>query len=163
MASILFVDDQPELISSAGAYLRLLGHRVEIAPGYAEGIAAIRREEPQILATDVMMPYGDGFMLLQQLHEIWPGTEAWVILLTTMGADGEPARDWSHTGCHPITIDAYVLKPFKPWQLVLTVEQMLYSRRTGGNPAEWKRACRAPSYDPDSELLARLNQIPAGS
>jgi CheY-like chemotaxis protein len=74
--SVLAVDDNPRFLEAARAV-------VEAAPGFSwaggassgrDALAAVGREEPDMVLVDVNMPGMDGFELAAELHRSHPGT-----------------------------------------------------------------------------------------
>jgi CheY-like chemotaxis protein len=124
MAYVLLVDDEPESITIASRYLASKGHRTAVLPDGREAIARLREEAPDVLVIETMMPFADGYMVLQELKQFYPDDRVSVIVITSIAADGEPLRDWSMAA-----IDSYVLAhrdaQAVAWQIVLTVEDLL--------------------------------------
>ena len=125
MAYVLLVDDEPESITIASRYLASKGHRTAVLPDGREAIARLREEAPDVLVIDTMMPFADGYMVIQELQQLYSRDHVSVIVLTRIAADGEPLRDWSMSA-----VDSYVLAhrdtQALAWQVVLTVEQLLH-------------------------------------
>ncbi len=68
MATVLVVDDEPEIRASLRGVLGDEGHRVLEADNGREALALIRAERPDLLLLDVWMPELDGIELLQILQ-----------------------------------------------------------------------------------------------
>jgi CheY-like chemotaxis protein len=125
MAYILLVDDEPEGVMLASGYLTGRGHRTEVVNDGRTAIARIRGGVPDILVTDIMLPFADGLMVIQELETLYPRGRVGIIVLTHVAADGEPLRDWTES-----TVDGYVLRHANAqvlaWQVVLAVEGCLH-------------------------------------
>ena len=68
MASVLVVDDEPDILLLHRLNLEAAGHRVVLA---ADGITALERiaeERPDVVVLDVMMPVLDGWGVLERLR-----------------------------------------------------------------------------------------------
>jgi two-component system nitrogen regulation response regulator NtrX len=73
MASVLIVDDEPNIRRMVGALLASEGYEVREAPDGAQGIAAATESEPDIALVDLMMPGElDGMAVLTALRERTP-------------------------------------------------------------------------------------------
>lgn len=80
---ILIVDDEAGMRTALETNFSQRGWSVETAAGKGEALAHLRRRRPALLITDVRMPDGDGFELMQAAKNISPMTA--VILLTAYG------------------------------------------------------------------------------
>jgi len=69
MATVLVVDDEPEIRTSLRGILAEEGLRVLEAEDGRQALEVINRENPELVILDVWMPEVDGLQLLQQLHE----------------------------------------------------------------------------------------------
>jgi len=95
---LLVVDDDPAVLHSTDAVLKLKGHRITAADGGQAGIDALRAahdagEPYDLIITDLGMPYVDGNQVAQTAKELFPETP--VVLLTGWGrrmATDEEAR-----------------------------------------------------------------------
>ncbi|HTR79318.1 MAG TPA: sigma-54 dependent transcriptional regulator [Gemmatimonadaceae bacterium] len=73
MASVLIVDDEPNIRRMVGALLGAEGYDVRDAADGAAGLASARHDEPDVVLLDLMMPGGvDGLGTLTQLRESLP-------------------------------------------------------------------------------------------
>lgn len=92
MAYILFADDEPGSVQIAAAYLAREGHRTVVVGDGRQALDRVTEEAPDLLVTDVLMPYVDGFLVIAELCSRYPEKRVPVVLLTALGADGEPPR-----------------------------------------------------------------------
>ena len=65
---VLLVDDDVELCAMMGEYFAQLGHRLEWARNGRDGLALALRKSFDIVLLDVMLPFVNGFSVLQQLR-----------------------------------------------------------------------------------------------
>jgi UDP-3-O-[3-hydroxymyristoyl] N-acetylglucosamine deacetylase len=72
MATVLVVDDEPEIRTSLRGILAEEGLRVLEAEDGRQALDVINRENPELVILDVWMPEVDGLQLLQQLHDAAP-------------------------------------------------------------------------------------------
>jgi len=68
MATVLVVDDEPQIRTSLRGILAEEGLRVLEAEDGRQALDVIHRESPELVILDVWMPEVDGLQLLQQLH-----------------------------------------------------------------------------------------------
>jgi DNA-binding response OmpR family regulator len=120
MKKILVVDDEPRLLSLLEAYLRQEGFRVLTASNGREALPVARREKPDLIILDIMMPEMDGYEFMR-LHRRERNTP--VILLTAKVEEDDKVIGLE------IGADDYVTKPFRPRELTARVRAVL--RRTG--------------------------------
>ena len=78
---VLFIDDDPDVLRSLGAYFEQLGHQVYRASSGKEGVAAWEREQPDVTVLDLYMPEMNGLKVLEKLRS----KRAMVIMLTAHG------------------------------------------------------------------------------
>ena len=78
--TLLFVDDEANILSSLRRLLRPLGYRIFIANGGAEGLAVLEKEHVDLVISDMRMPEMDGATFLAEVAKRWPETVR--ILLT---------------------------------------------------------------------------------
>ena len=120
--TILVVDDEKKLVSLVSEYLQKSGYRVVEAYDGREALSTARREKPDLIVLDVMMPEMDGyeFMLTHRKEADTP-----IILLTARVEDEEKVIGLE------MGADDYITKPFRPRELVARVRAVL--RRFGKN------------------------------
>ena len=114
---IMLVDDEPELQRMVKDFLTKEGFRhVVIAGNCKDARAVYHREAPSLILLDVMLPDGNGFDLLKELHK---ESEVPVIFLS--------ARDEDEDRLHGLGLgaDDYITKPFLPKELLLRVKAVL--------------------------------------
>src|SRR5947207_765184 len=64
MPLVLLVDDDPAVRSALARFVGRHGHEVLQASDAAEGVAAIQKHSPELVVTDMEMPGGTGFVVL---------------------------------------------------------------------------------------------------
>jgi DNA-binding response OmpR family regulator len=118
--TILVVDDEKRLVSLVESYLAQEGYRVVSAYNGKEALTVARREKPDLIVLDVMMPEMDGYEFMRK-HRAESNTP--IILLTARVDDDEKVIGLE------VGADDYMTKPFRPRELVARVKAVL--RRTG--------------------------------
>ena len=66
---ILIVDDHPEVRQSLGAFIEQLGHQALLCHHAPDAVATARREQPDLVLSDLRMPTMDGLQLLSALRQ----------------------------------------------------------------------------------------------
>lgn len=118
MATVLVIDDQPDIRLLACTILRTEGFDAEEAPDGTSGLARLRAEDaPPVVLLDLWMPPPDGLEVLATIRA--EGLPAKVIMLSAH-ADRATATDAMAKGA-----DAFVVKPFHPDDLIDTLRRVL--------------------------------------
>ncbi len=84
MKSILFIEDEPTLQKSVGRYLEQEGYRVLSALDGEAGLELIKKEKPDLILLDLILPKKDGFEVLKDLKQNIETKEIPVIILTNL-------------------------------------------------------------------------------
>jgi DNA-binding response OmpR family regulator len=94
MATILVVDDEPDIRYLVQVNLELDGHRVLTAADGAEALAAIRTDPPDVVLLDVLMPGVDGWTVLEEIKRNIDDSIKTipVLMLSALGGDDDRAR-----------------------------------------------------------------------
>jgi two-component system OmpR family response regulator len=121
-ATVLVVDDEPNILELLSAALRLSGFVVHAADCGADALATARRVRPDIVVLDVMLPDVDGFTLARSLRAAQERLP--VLFLTARDAVEDRIAGLTAGG------DDYVTKPFSLEEVVLRLRAIL--RRTNG-------------------------------
>jgi two-component system alkaline phosphatase synthesis response regulator PhoP len=129
--TVLVIDDEPKIADLCRDYLRAAGYGVLTAGDGPEGLALARREHPDLVVLDLMLPGMDGLDVCRALRR--DGSVP--IIMLTARVDESDRLVGLELGA-----DDYLTKPFSPRELVARVRTVL--RRAGGatTPAEVIRA-----------------------
>ncbi len=92
MAKVLIVDDSPTETHKLTSMLEKHGHTVTCAANGEEGVEKARRELPDVVLMDVVMPGLNGFQATRQLSRTPETASIPVIIVTTK--DQETDRVW---------------------------------------------------------------------
>ena len=79
-ATLLFVDDEANILSSLKRLFRPFGYRIFTAEGGAQALEIMERESVDLVISDMRMPEMNGAQFLEKVNEKWPETVR--ILLT---------------------------------------------------------------------------------
>ena len=117
MASVLVVDDDPEIRLFLRTALKAAGHSTFEATNGQEALDAIEAGHPDVVLLDVMMPLVDGWTTLERLQT--QADRPPVIALTARTALQERVRALE------LGAEAFVGKPFLPDDVLDTIERVL--------------------------------------
>ncbi len=123
---ILVVEDEPDISALVAYHLARESYRVRTAFDGAEALEAVRRERPDLLVLDLMLPGMSGLDVLRELRGRPEYESLPVILLTARKEEGDRVEGLR------LGADDYVAKPFSPQELVLRVQAVL--RRVRQHP-----------------------------
>ena len=126
MARILVVDDHPHIVRLLQRELAADAHHVLTAATGEAALEITRRERPDLLVLDVMLPGISGFDVLRELKAD-PETRIIPILMLT-------ARDHPGDISYGMQLGAdwYLTKPFRPAHVRARVQAWLLRRRSEG-------------------------------
>lgn len=120
-AQVIVVDDEAAIREAVQQWLELSGFAVRTCASAAEALAAVDRDFPGIVVSDVRMPGSDGLQLLERLVEL--DRDLPVILVTGHG-DVPMAVQALRQGAYD-----FIEKPFTPERLLDSVRRALDKRR----------------------------------
>jgi len=121
---ILLIDDETEILEICRDYLKASGYDVITAKDGVQGLAAARREKPDLIVTDLMMPEMDGLDFTRMLRK---ESNVPIIMLTARVEETDKLIGLE------IGADDYITKPFSPRELVARIKVVL--RRISGDSA----------------------------
>jgi DNA-binding response OmpR family regulator len=148
MATVLIVDDEPDIVLLVRVNLELAGHDVLTAADGEEGLAVAHANHPDAIVLDVMMPKLDGWSVLERLKaddDLLVRTIP-VVMLTALSSDQDQVRGGIEGAIE------YLTKPVAPGALVKAVEDVL-----AGDPEPVRRKAA------QRHALERLARIETGA
>ena len=116
---ILIADDEPNIVLSLEFLMKREGHAVSIARDGDEALATIRRERPDLVLLDVMMPGRSGFDVCQAVRADPALAAVRILMLTAKGRDTDVVKG------NALGADAYMTKPFSTHELAARVRELL--------------------------------------
>jgi len=117
--TILIADDEPNIVISLEYLLQREGYRVVVARDGQEALDAVRREAPDLVLLDVMLPRLSGFEVCQRMREDTTRRRIRVLMLTAKGREVEVSKGLA------LGADAYVTKPFSTQELMALIRAQL--------------------------------------
>ena len=91
---ILVCDDEKNIRRLVQVNLERAGYKVVTASDGKEALQQVVKERPELIVLDIMMPYMDGFEVLQNLRRNASTREIPVIMLTAKSQDSDIFRGW---------------------------------------------------------------------
>jgi two-component system chemotaxis response regulator CheY len=118
---VLTIDDSPSVRKLVEFALKLKGFEVDSAEDGQEGLERMREERFDAIVLDVNMPRMDGLEFLRRIRADQLYASIPVIMLTTEGQERDKDK------AIELGATAYIVKPFKPTQLLELVDEVLAS------------------------------------
>ncbi|NNJ12361.1 response regulator transcription factor [Chloroflexales bacterium ZM16-3] len=120
--TVLVVDDEARLRELVRGYLEQAGFQVTLADNGLRALEIARRQPPDLVVLDLMLPGIDGLEVCRQLRSF---SDAYVLMLTAR------AEEIDRVIGLEVGADDYLTKPFSPRELVARVRAMLRRPRAG--------------------------------
>lgn len=120
---VLVVDDEVNIIQIMEFSIGAEGYDVVTAANGEEAISKARKEQPNLIILDIMMPKVDGYEVCRVLKRDPLTKRIPVILLTAKGREIDKRLGYE------VGASDYVVKPFSPSQLIDKVNSYLYSKK----------------------------------
>lgn len=138
--TILVVDDEPSIVDVLTYNLEKAHYRVLVARDGVEALALARREQPDLIILDLMLPGLDGLQVCRTLRQ---EGDIPIIMLTALDEEVDRVVGLE------LGADDYVVKPFSVRELMARVKSVL--RRTRPAPTDVSRRLRVSGLvlDPD--------------
>lgn len=124
---ILVVDDKPELRTLLKSYLTQEGFEISTAGDGREALFVARREKPDLIILDLMMPEMGGYDFM---HAYRREAETPVIILTARLEESDKVLGLE------LGADDYVTKPFSPRELTARVRAVLRRLEKGSSRSD---------------------------
>lgn len=116
---ILLVDDEPDILEIIGYNLSQEGYQIVTAKNGKEAVLKAKKELPQLIIMDVMMPEMDGMEACEAIRKIPELSHTIITFLTAR------SEDYSQVAGFDAGADDYIAKPIKPKLLVSKVKALL--------------------------------------
>jgi DNA-binding response OmpR family regulator len=130
--TILVVEDEKEIRDLLAHYLRKEGFTSILAADGETGIARARKEKPDLVLLDILLPKSDGLEVLRAIRADEGIARTPVVMLTAKGDETDRVIGLE------LGADDYIPKPFSPREVVARIKAIL--RRSRAVSAEPSRA-----------------------
>ena len=125
--NILVVDDDKDIARLVRGYLEQAGFSVQVAHDGESALHVLRRDRPDLLVLDLMLPDRDGWDITRTIRADSRLTALPIIMLTARVEDTDKIVGLE------LGADDYITKPFNPREVVARVRALLRrSRRETG-------------------------------
>ena len=118
-ASILVMDDDPIIQTFLRNLLQDNGYTVHCAEDGSEGLIAARRLTPDLIISDLIMPYADGYDILRALKADPRLARVPVLVVSMKDKEADIVRGFD------LGAADYVVKPFGAHELLARVRRLL--------------------------------------
>lgn len=122
---ILLVDDEPDILEFMEYNLKKEGYHVLTAKNGKEALEIAKKEKPQLVILDIMMPVMDGIEACRHLREMPEMKSSIITFLTARN------EEYSQIAGFDVGADDYISKPIKPRIMISRIKALL--RRSGGS------------------------------
>lgn len=122
---VLVIDDEEDYRLIVLDVLKAAGMEVRLASDGAQGLSALKTFEPDVVLVDWMMPKLDGESFCRALRSD-PAQKETPVLMLTVKQTADEELEALHFG-----VDDFVVKPFKPEELVARVRAALRRTKAG--------------------------------
>jgi len=116
---VLIVDDEQDILEFLSYNLEKEGFEVDTAENGKVGVEKAKKNNPDIVLLDVMMPEMDGIEACRQLRELPQFSNTIIAFLTAR------TEDYSQIAGFETGADDYISKPIKPRVLVSRLRALL--------------------------------------
>jgi two-component system response regulator MtrA len=123
MTSIMVVDDDQDLAEMLGIVLNGVGMEVDLVSRGDEAVEVFKNSQPDLVLLDIMLPGTDGIEVCREIRK--HSTRVPIVMLTAK-SDTHDIVKGLEAGA-----DDYMVKPFKPSELVARIRTRL--RRVSGD------------------------------
>jgi two-component system alkaline phosphatase synthesis response regulator PhoP len=116
---VLVCDDEPYIVESVSYVVRRAGYEVLVAEDGDAALAAARREKPDLIFLDIMMPGVTGDEICRRLKADPETRGMYVVILTARGQEEDERRALE------LGADEFMTKPFSPRKLQARLQEIL--------------------------------------
>jgi len=116
---ILLVDDDPDILEFLSYNLKKENYKISTAQNGRQAIDSVKKEKPDLILMDVMMPQMDGIEACEEIRNNPDNKDVIIAFLTARG------EDFSQIAAFDAGGDDYITKPIKPKILVSKIKSLL--------------------------------------
>ena len=116
---ILIVDDEPDILELIEYNLKKEGYQVYTATNGLEAIQSAKKNQPELIILDIMMPKLDGIETCRQLRALPEFNTTFMVFLTAR------SEEYSEISGFNVGADDYIAKPIKPRALISRINAIL--------------------------------------
>jgi DNA-binding response OmpR family regulator len=116
---IVIIEDEPDILEVLSYNLKREGYEVLTASDGTGGLALIRREMPDMVLLDLMLPGMDGVEICSNIKKDPESQNTLIIMVTAKGEESDIVLGLG------VGADDYITKPFSPKELIARVKAVL--------------------------------------
>lgn len=146
---ILLADDNPHILEVVSMALETLDYQIILARDGEEALERAKRERPDLMILDIMMPKKNGFEVCRELKQSPEYREIPIVMLSAKAQKED--KFWGRDA----GADDYITKPFDPLELERVVTQLLELKETGGG---YHPLTKLPTYSSIEREIARRKE-----
>jgi len=154
MASILIVEDRPIDRKLLATVLTSAGHQVFAASDGADALRSLRRDRPDLVISDILMPTVDGYELVRQIRSTPDLSDVPVIFYSATYHERE-----AKTLAEQCGVAAILTKPSSPATILETVRAVLEAKTPPLAPLDREDFDREHLQVISTTLAARIRQL----
>lgn len=124
MSKILVIEDEPTLFKLMDRKLKKAGYVTVWAKDGEEALELLKKEKPDLVLADVMIPYINGLDVLKQAKEDPDTCDIPFILLSAKSQDADILAGLE------LGSEDYITKPFNPDEVLIKVQRILKRTKT---------------------------------
>ncbi len=117
---IVCIEDEPDMIELLRTILESSGYKVIGANGGVAGLEIVRREKPDLILLDLMMPDMDGWEVFQQIKDDSELSSIPIVVVTAKAQSIDKVL-----GLYIARAEDYITKPFKVQDLVDRIDKLV--------------------------------------
>ena len=151
--TILIVDDEKQLVSLVKLHMEMAGYEVLSAKDGEEALEIVRKESPDLIILDLMIPKIDGWEVCRRIRAESKVGNIPIIMLSARTETEDKLKGYE------CGTDDYVTKPFSPRELVARVKRVLARAENGSSGPKRYRKCRYRSSGVRGESTRRKDRF----
>lgn len=155
LIKVLIIEDSAEIVEAVSLCLQLRWPEAEISSAAEgnQGISMLETEPADVIILDVNLPDIDGFEVLKRIRSF---SNVPVIMLTVRGREDDQARGLE------MGADDYIVKPFKPRDLVARVNALIRRSHEPIWPGETAQGTRSGTLSETNDSRSTPDEITVG-
>lgn len=152
MKKILVADDNPYILEVVSMTLETLDYQVILAKDGEEALDRVKRERPDLIILDIMMPKKNGFEVCREIKQDPQYRETPIVMLTAKAQKED--KFWGRDA----GADDYITKPFDPLDLERVVTHLLGLKESGEGYHPLTKLPTHPSIEREIERRKEVNE-----
>ena len=120
---ILLVDDEPHIVIMVENRIKQAGYEIITASDGQQGLEKARKEKPDLIILDVMLPKLDGYKVCRMLKFDEKYKHIPIIMFTARAQEADRKMG------EEVGADGYITKPFEPQVLLAKIKELLAGKK----------------------------------